>query len=228
MIRAAKRAAGAGTVSRTEWRGLGTYLAQLQSILGKLPLDRVLEICDILFRAYAEGHTVFPFGNGGSAALASHLVSDLSKGTLTSDPRVTNSQSAKRFKVLALTDNVPLMTAWANDFAYEDIYSQQLATFVQPGDVAFAISGSGNSPNVLKALEFARNKGVITVGLTGFEGGKMIAYLDCGIVVPSSSMQQIEDAHVILTHMIFLELKSRIGQFTQSQNLMRTSRGGAK
>src|SRR5437667_12594341 len=116
-----------------------------------------------MFQAYQKQHTVFVFGNGGSAALASHLACDLGKGTVNCSPR--------RFKVMALTDNVALMTAWANDSHYENIFSEQLANFARPQDVAFAISASGNSANVLKALNAARQSGLITAGLTGFHGG---------------------------------------------------------
>jgi D-sedoheptulose 7-phosphate isomerase len=112
--------------------------------------------------------------------------------------------------VLALTDNVPLLTAWANDASYEDVFAGQMENFLQAGDVAFGISGSGNSPNVLRALELARRVGATTVGLTGCGGGKMKDLLDCPIIVPSNHMQHIEDAHLILAHLIFLDLKARI------------------
>jgi len=111
---------------------------------------------------------------------------------------------------LALTDNVPLLTAWANDVSYENVFAGQMENFLQPGDVVFGISAGGNSPNVLRALELARRAGAITVGLTGCGGGKMKDLLDCPIIVPSNHMQHIEDAHLILAHLIFLDLKGRI------------------
>lgn len=195
------------------------YLHGVKETLGQLPLERVQQICDLLYQAYLNDRTLFIFGNGGSAALASHLACDLGKGT--HNPGSLEMGGVKRLKVIALTDNVPMMSAWANDAGYEHVFAEQMLNFIQAGDVAFGISGSGNSPNVLKALELARNVGATTVGITGFQGGKMKDLLDLGIVVPSDNMQQIEDAHLVLAHMIFLELRRRIralaGEKTQSR-----------
>ncbi len=187
---------------------LSAYMAELKSVLDNLPLGQVSRAADILFECYETDHTVFAFGNGGSGALASHLVTDLGKGTHFPGP--PEMEAFRRMKAISVTDNMPMMTAWANDTQYEDVFMRHIENFLKPGDVAVAISGSGNSPNVLKALEFARSAGATTIGLTGFGGGKMKALLDCPIIVPSDSMQQVEDAHVIITHMIFLDLKSRI------------------
>ena len=155
-----------------------------------------------LARAYEQQRTVFLFGNGGSAALASHFACDLGKGTV--------NGSRKRFRVMALTDNVPLMTAWANDSKYEDIFAQQLANFAAPGDIAFAISASGNSPNVLHALRTAKNIGSTTIGLSGFAGGRMLALCDHCIVVPCDNMQIIEDLHLCIAHSLFTCVRSKI------------------
>ena len=131
-------------------------------------------MASLLVEAYEQERSIFLFGNGGSAALASHFACDLGKGAA--------NGSKKRFRVMALTDNVPLMTAWANDSKYEDIFAEQLANFARPGDIAFAISGSGNSPNVLLALRSAKAIGSTTVGLGGFAqllgptGGFLMAY----------------------------------------------------
>lgn len=187
---------------------LSGYLAELKSVLDKLPLDSIAKATDILFACYQTNHTAFVFGNGGSGALASHLVTDLAKGTHFPGPK--ELASVRRMKALAVTDNMPMVTAWANDTQYEDVFMRQIENFLQPGDVAVAISGSGNSPNVLKALEFSRGKNATTIGLGGFGGGKMKDLLDCAVIVPSNSMQQVEDAHVIISHMIFLDLKNRI------------------
>lgn len=183
------------------------YLQQLNATLDRLPLAEARRAVDILYSAYQSDRTVFLFGNGGSAALASHMAADLGKGT--HQPGPDWMSRVKRLKVLALTDNTPVITAWANDTDYEGVFARQLENFLVEGDVAFAISGSGNSPNVLRALEFARKKAAITVGMGGFAGGKMKALLDCAVIVPSDNMQRIEDAHVILSHMIFLDLKRR-------------------
>src|SRR5207302_3137383 len=124
----------------------------LSRAVASLPFDQVENVTNVLVDAYDQRRTVFVFGNGGSAALASHFACDLSKGTV--------NGSSKRFRVMALTDNVPLMTAWANDSNYENVFSEQLANFAAPSDVAFAISGSGNSPNILKALQVAKEAGL--------------------------------------------------------------------
>ncbi|MEJ2009659.1 MAG: SIS domain-containing protein [Acidobacteriota bacterium] len=190
------------------------YLTELKKILDKLPLDQISKAADILFACYQADHTVFTFGNGGSGALASHLVADFGKGTHFPGPK--ELASVKRMKALSVTDSMPMITAWSNDAHYEDIFMRQIENFIQPGDVAFGISGSGNSTNVLKALQLARHVGATTVGLVGFGGGKMKDLLDCAIVVPSHSMQQVEDAHLVIGHMIFLNLRSRIMAFAGS------------
>jgi len=184
------------------------YLAEFKPVLEHLPLEQAKQATDILYRAYQTDHLVFTFGNGGSAALASHLAADLGKSTHFPGP--ASVQQSKRLRILSLADNVPTLTAWANDVSYEHIFAGQMVNFLQAGDVAFGISGSGNSPNVLRALELARRVGATTVGLTGRGGGKMKDLLDCPIIVPSNHMQHIEDAHLILAHLIFLDLKARI------------------
>jgi D-sedoheptulose 7-phosphate isomerase len=143
------------------------------------------------------------FGNGGSASLASHFACDLGKGT-------AYCNGGKRFRVLALTDNIPAMTAWANDSSYEDVFSEQLRNFVQPQDIAFAISGSGNSGNVLRALQVAREAAATTIGISGFQGGKMKSLCDICLVVPSDDMQVIEDLHLAMAHSIFRIVSSRM------------------
>src|SRR5262249_31180904 len=150
-------------------------------IIERLPFAQIDCITELLMNAYDNGRMIFVFGNGGSAALASHLACDLGKGTV--------NGSGKRFRILSLTDNVPMMTAWANDVHYEDIFAQQLENYVKPDDVAFAISGSGNSQNVLKALQAARRAGAVTIGLGGFKGGRMKELCDQCLVVPCDNMQ---------------------------------------
>ncbi len=185
-----------------------SYLGLLSSTVEKLPLDSIEMIAKVLLRAYETEHTIYLFGNGGSAALASHFACDLGKGTV--------NGSGKRFRVVALTDNLPLITAWANDSHYENIFAEQLANLVRSHDVAFAISGSGNSGNVLRALEVAREAGAITVGLTGFQGGKMRELCDTCMIVPSNNMQVIEDLHLSVAHAVFTAIKRRISQRAQA------------
>lgn len=183
------------------------YFKELQRVMLALPKDGVDQIADILGRAYKAGRTVFLCGNGGSAALASHFACDLGKGT-------ASCNGGKRFRVLALTDNLPTLTAWANDFGYEHVFSEQLKNFVQPTDVVFAISGSGNSKNILNALQAAREAGAITVGLSGFQGGAMKSLCDLCVVVPSNDMQIIEDLHLALAHSIFRIVHARMSRGT--------------
>lgn len=185
-----------------------TYLGELEATLKNLPIAQAERAAEIIFEAYVSHHTLFLFGNGGSAALASHMAADLGKGT--HQPGPAWMAPVRRLKVLAVTDNTPVMTAWANDTHYEHVFARQMENFIAAGDVALAISGSGNSPSVLRALELAREKKASTIGLGGFEGGKMKPLLDCPIIVPSNNMQRIEDAHLILAHMIFLDLKRRV------------------
>ncbi|HUY13816.1 MAG TPA: SIS domain-containing protein [Terriglobia bacterium] len=183
------------------------YLSDLKGVIDNLPLDQVKRAADIVFNAHQAGRTLFLFGNGGSAALASHMAADLGKGTHVPGPAAL--ANGKRMKVFSVTDNSAILTAWANDAAYEDVFARQIEPFMGPGDVAFGISGSGNSPNVLRALELARRVNATTVGFTGFGGGKMKDLLDCAVVVASDNMQQIEDAHVILSHLVFIDLRAR-------------------
>jgi D-sedoheptulose 7-phosphate isomerase len=174
---------------------VSSYLEQLSSTIEKLPVQSIDRLADIFLSAYHSGRTIFLFGNGGSASLASHMTCDLGKGTAPS--------TGRRLRAVALTDNVALITAWANDTRYEEIFAQQLENLLQPGDVAFAISGSGNSPNVLAALSFARQAGAVTAGITGFEGGKMKSLCDACVIVPSDNMQIIEDLHLSIAHAVF-------------------------
>jgi D-sedoheptulose 7-phosphate isomerase len=189
-----------------------TYFMGVGSVLRSLPFALIDRVTDALWNAYLEGRTVYVFGNGGSAALASHCACDLGKGTVINGNR--------RFRILALTDNIPLMTALANDISYDDIFAEQLTPLVEKGDIALAISGSGNSPNVLKALHIAREAGAFTIGLTGFQGGKMKPLCDLCVIIPSDNMQVIEDLHVSVNHSVFTALRSRMLEAT-AQDLTR-------
>jgi D-sedoheptulose 7-phosphate isomerase len=186
-----------------------SYFGGLSATLQNLTYAAIDQIAEALLRAYKDRAAVFLFGNGGSAALASHLACDLGKGTAI--------EGRERFRVLSLTDNVPLMTAWANDSRYEDIFSEQLRNFVRPGDLAFAISGSGNSPNVLNGLRTSKQAGAFNIGLTGYRGGKMKALCDLCVVVPSENMQVIEDLHLSISHCVFSLVYNGISHVSHSQ-----------
>src|SRR5260370_3084391 len=179
------------------------YFDELQRVVANLPHDSIDQIAEILLQANQSGRMVYLFGNGGSASLASHFACDLGKGT-------AYCNGGKRFRVLALTDNIPTITAWANDSGYEDIFAEQLRNFVQPQDIALAISGSGNSKNVLNALHVAREAGATTIGVTGFDGGEMKSLCDICVVVPSENMQIIEDLHLSMAHSICRSVSSRM------------------
>jgi D-sedoheptulose 7-phosphate isomerase len=179
-----------------------SYFSTLSDTVGRLPYAVIDRVADILLQAYENRRCIYLFGNGGSAALASHLACDLAKGATNGSP--------KRFRVIAFTDNVPLITAWANDSRYEDIFAEQLNNFVRPRDVAFAISGSGNSPNVLNALRTARHAGAINIGLTGFQGGLLYDLCDVCMIVPSDNMQVIEDLHLSIAHALFTSIRRNL------------------
>ncbi len=170
------------------------YINELQECLAKLPLDDIRDVIAVLQYARLSEKQVFVVGNGGSAATASHFACDLGKGTTV--------PGVPRFRVIALTDNTALLSAYANDFGYEHVFAEQLSNLARKGDVVIAISGSGNSPNVLRALELARRDQLTTIGFTGFGGGRMRQMVDVCVVVPSSCMEQIEDVHLILEHLV--------------------------
>lgn len=175
------------------------YIQELQRCLNVLNTDRIIETFEILMNAYTMNKKVFIFGNGGSASVASHMACDMSKGTL---QRVYDSRE-KRLKVISLTDNVALMTAFANDLSFDDIFVQQLRNLVEPGDVVIALSGSGNSPNVIKAVEYAKLCGAKTIGILGFKtGGKLGTMVDCAILADSNFYGPSEDIQLILDHII--------------------------
>lgn len=183
-----------------------TYFSILERSAAGLARDQIDLIGGLLYRAYQDDKSTYLFGNGGSASLASHLCCDLTKGTW------IQGSNQKRFRASALTDNLPILTAWANDSGYEDVFVEQLRGIIQPGDIAFAISCSGNSRNVLKALELAKEAGAITIGLAGFEGGSLTSLCDTALIVPSDNMQIIEDLHLAVAHCLFTLVRNQIAE----------------
>jgi D-sedoheptulose 7-phosphate isomerase len=163
-------------------------------VLGRLDTAVIAQIVEVLHEARLNGRTVFLMGNGGSAATASHWANDLSKGA--------SRPGASRLRVIALTDNVPLITAWANDTEYANIFKEQLANLVRPGDVVIGISGSGNSENVIRAIEYGREVGALTIGLAGFDGGRLRGAAEVCLVAPCDSMERIEDVHLVVSHIV--------------------------
>jgi len=174
------------------------YIKGLKDVLDRIPLEPVDEIIQAIELAQNNRQQVFVIGNGGSAATASHMMNDLCKGTLGHK----GDAPWPRLRVIALTDNVSLMTAWANDTDYNHIFSEPLKNLAERGDLLVAISASGNSPNILAAVEAAKQIGVKVIGLTGFGGGKLAKLADVSFVVPSDGYGPVEDVHMILDHII--------------------------
>lgn len=175
------------------------YLSELTRCLTLLDKEKIELIIDVLVAAYKKDRKVFILGNGGSATTASHMACDLGKGTL---QRIYDN-TERRFRVISLTDNVALITAFANDLSFDDIFVQQLRNLVETDDVVIALSGSGNSPNVVKAVEYAKSCGATTIGILGFKtGGKLGKMVDYSIIVNSNHYGPIEDIQLILNHMI--------------------------
>lgn len=170
------------------------YKAELAKAIDSIDLDKVNRAIEWFRDARAAGRTIFVCGNGGSASTASHFVCDMVKGA--------SYERATRFRIMALTDSLPTITAYANDVGYDCVFAQQLENFAAPGDVLLAISGSGNSPNVLRAVEFANAAGCRTIALTGRDGGKLGPMAQLNIQAPAPHMGRIEDAHMIVCHMI--------------------------
>ena len=170
------------------------YLDSIHSSIEKLPFEEIGHAIAVLQWARMNDKQVFIMGNGGSAATASHFACDLAKGTLIPD--------RPRFRVLALTDSMPLFSALANDFGYEYVFAEQLANLVRKGDVVVGISGSGDSLNVVHAVKYARQIEATTIGLLGFDGGLLKDLVDISILVPNRTYEQIEDLHLMLAHLI--------------------------
>jgi len=170
------------------------YKADLLRSIETIDLEKVRQVIDILSRARAEGRQIFVCGNGGSASTASHFVCDMVKGASFGRPR--------RFRIMALTDSLPTLTAYSNDVSYDCVFAEQLKNFARPGDVVMAISGSGNSPNVLRAVEYGNSIGCQTIALTGRDGGKLGRLAQLNIQVSNPHMGRIEDGHMVAMHMI--------------------------
>lgn len=178
------------------------YIQELQTTLNSLPLDLIDQAISLLHQARIHNRQVFIMGNGGSASTASHFVCDLAKNT--------KKQGWPHFRVIGLTDNNALISALANDEGYENIFAQQLASFIRPEDIVIAISASGNSLNVLKAVELANSVNATTIGLTGFDGGKLRPMVDLNIHVDSRCIEHVEDIHLMLEHMMTKALREKI------------------
>ena len=189
------------------------YVEALRGVLSRLDTNVVDSITDVLSRAWEQGRTVYIVGNGGSAATAAHLATDLSKGT------ATDGQPGLR--AVSLADNVALLTAWANDTSYDHSFSGPLRAFLAPGDVLIAISASGRSPNVLEAVRAADSMGAVTIGLTGFGGGVLAQTAQIAMVVDAFDYGLVEDVHLSIGHALTAALKVRLRQQVPAQGVGR-------
>jgi D-sedoheptulose 7-phosphate isomerase len=178
------------------------YLSKLNSLIAQIDPVPIDALADRLFQAWQARQRVFTFGNGGSASTASHIVCDLVKTACV--------PGQPRLDVLCLSDNIPLLTALGNDDSYDEVFRFPLESFAKAGDVAIAVSCSGNSPNLLRGAEWAKANGLTLAALTGFAGGKIKALADIHINIPSDNYGLVEDLHLSVDHMITQRLKSRI------------------
>lgn len=177
------------------------YISALQQTMDQLPQPLIAEAIRVLQRARMRGSQVFIMGNGGSASTASHFVCDLAKNT--------RRDGLPHFRAIGLADNMEIFSAYANDEGYENVFSQQLINLVGSGDVVIAISASGNSKNVVRAVEEARKYNAITIGFTGFTGGRLGQLVDIHIHVRSEIIEHVEDIHLMLEHMIVRAIKDQ-------------------
>ncbi|MGI8825524.1 MAG: D-sedoheptulose-7-phosphate isomerase [Chloroflexota bacterium] len=193
---------------------ISAYLGGFQRTLEAIAVDDLRAIIGSLSDAYEAERRLFLIGNGGSASTASHLACDLAKTVSgkTINPRV------KRFRAVALTDNVPLLTAWGNDAGYETIFAEQIKTLAGSGDLLLVISGSGNSPNILEAVKTARELGLHSIGLLGFDGGAVRSLVDLSLVIPSDDYGHIEAAHVVVSHLITAHFVRQLFRHEASAN----------
>jgi|694.fasta_scaffold80778_4 D-sedoheptulose 7-phosphate isomerase len=176
-----------------------TYVGNLKRTLDALPLELIEATVEQIHLARVNQRQVFIMGNGGSAATASHFACDLGKNTVMA--------GFPRLRVQSLNDNMAFFSACANDYGYDTVFAEQLTNFIQPEDVVLAISASGNSANVLKAVQVARAGGAFTIGWSGYQGGKLAKMVDLPIVIPSDSIEQIEDIHLMMAHMVTVSVR---------------------
>ena len=174
------------------------YFTGLKAVVDRVDLGQVAAFIAELESAYEKDRQIFIIGNGGSAGTASHMACDLAKTVLGRKP----DRGTRRFRVMSLTDNVPMITALGNDLGYEHVFTEQLVLFARTGDLLVVITGSGNSPNIVNAVKLAREMGLRTTGLLGFDGGEVLPLLDTPLLIPDFSYGFVEDLHMVLDHLV--------------------------
>jgi D-sedoheptulose 7-phosphate isomerase len=184
------------------------FLERVGQELLRIDPKEVKRLADLVYQCYDEGHTVFLCGNGGSGSNCSHFCEDLGKGTLRRED--FDDDRKRRLRILSLTDNTPYILAWGNDEGFDRVFVEQLKNLAQAGDLLIAISGSGNSPNILRAVEWANRQGLKTFGCTGFNGGKLRALAHHGLHVPLDDMGIVESIHLTAFHWVVDDLHRRI------------------
>ena len=185
------------------------FLARVALELGRIDPAEMQTLADLVAERYHAGRFVFVIGNGGSGSNASHFCEDMGKGTLTRAD--FDDETKKRLKILSLTDNSPYILAWGNDEGFDRIFVEQLKNLAGPGDLLIAISGSGNSPNILRAVEYAHRHDITTYGCTGFTGGKLRELAQHGLHVPLDDMGIVETVHLAAFHWVVDDMHRRIG-----------------
>ena len=188
---------------------INEYIAALNDVMSKFDPIEFEKIINILVEAYRKDKQVFIVGNGGSAATANHFVCDFGKNAVPFDSKESGTGPGKRrFRIISVCDNIEKITALANDIAFEEIFRQQLINLMNEEDVLIVISASGNSPNLVRACEYAKEKKSRIIVLAGFQGGKIKEFADAAMVVPLESYEQIEDLHLVILHMIVYYFKN--------------------
>jgi len=189
---------------------LPSYLDRLNREVSRLNQADIQKWADLVYDAWVNGRFVFIIGNGGSGTTASHMAEDLGKSTLR--PEDLKDESKKRLKVLSLTDNAGWLLAVGNDCGYDQIFVQQLMNYGSQGDLVIAISGSGNSPNILTAVDWANRHGLVTIGLTGYRGGKLKSMQQHGLHVELDDMGMVESIHLCVFHWVLNDVYARINR----------------
>ena len=184
---------------------INEYTAALNDVMSKFDTAQFEKIINILVEAYKNDKQIFIAGNGGSAGTANHFVCDFGKNAV---PFKGTGPGKRRFRIISVSDNIEKITAFANDIAFEEIFRQQLINLMNEEDVLIVVSASGNSPNIVRACEYAKEKKSRIIALAGFQGGKIKEFADAAMVVPLESYEQIEDIHLIILHMIVYYFKN--------------------
>jgi len=184
------------------------FLERVAQELLRIDAAEVKALADLMYACYQRDRLIFVIGNGGSGSNASHFCEDIGKGTLRRQD--FDDDSKKRFRILSLTDNTPYLLAWGNDEGFDRVFLEQLKNLASPGDLLIAISGSGNSPNILRAVEWANRRGLTTFGCTGFGGGKLRTLAQKGLHVPLDDMGIVESIHLAAFHWVVDDLHRRL------------------